>query len=1196
MSKFNYRNIIIISILILFVLSISAVNAADIDVSNVANADSSSKVTISHKISDVSSVNVSSNDTNITKLSDDSDNFTNRTLNRSLKDKGDYRSSRHAYPNDISIEDDKEYKKTLIFVSDESLLEGYDSELTAILTDVDATPLVGKKVRIVIKGVRTVYGVTKEDGISTIPLASLKAGTYSARAFFDGDNKYYSSYYDFTIKVLPNYEKKSGGHSSHHTTYYSGYSSNYYSYSSVQSNNNSVVEAHDGIGLYKTGNPIALLVISLMSIPVLGIRKTEKYNSDKFKYLAILAIALVCILSLSAVGASNLDDEDSISYSDVSSNVETSSQNSPVISTGASSVSGQNNVMSSQDSSSQNILYTQDQSSDGILYTNTSSNNTDNLSYNNTINNNSIYYINAENSNVIDNYENAPSVNVGEVLNSNENINTINSVSVNVGSDSYDTSAQHISVSDVDNSFNSNEIINSYGAAITDQSSGEITNLGATLHVGQGQTYTTLAAALNAASNGDTIMVHGGTYNMHRVTVSKSVNIVQYDDTKVFFNCDETASLFNRGRGYILVVSAANVNITGITFQNANPYDANGGAIRWSGANGTVDRCVFQNNRLRGEGILYRFNGAAIAWSGANGTVKNSVFINNTASGNGGDIYWTGTNGKLLNNSFSDSKANHDTDWSVNTEGGSVCWNATNGLVDGCTFTGCYATNLGGAMSWHGANGTLINTYFDDNSIMDSSAGSCSGGSLYWDSANSKLNNVTIANSHIDKAGSGQTLTGTAISVMSANTVIDGLKVYNATCVNAGQGFGTFYAPTGANNLVVNNSVFDNCTSYLGGGIRIGSEGNTITRVIINNTNFTNNKAIEQGAAMSVYAYDVVVENCICENDSAPQLGAVNVHTAGNKFINCTFINNSATSGDGGALALTHTTSGSYSGNDVINCTFIDNSAGRNGAAVFINGTLAKVVDCTIINNTAQNGAGIYIYGANATVDNTTAIDNTATNNGAGIYVAGNGAVIDNADLTYNTAQNGADIYVTGDDVHIDNVFAENNTATGNGGAIYASGDSAVVTNATLNYNNATSGAGIYLQSNNAIDGYILKNNNASRDGAGIYVAGNNGKISDVTFSNNTAQNGAGLYVIGSQTSINNVTLTENIATNGSGIYIKGTNTNITDSTITYNLATNGSGMYIDGSNLFVKNSEISYNNALIMVVELTLKVTILLL
>lgn len=160
MSKFNYRNIIIISILILFVLSISAVNAADIDVSNVADVDSSSKVILSHKISEVSSsVNVSSNDTNITKLSDEiPGNSTNSTINGSLKYKqgnnSSSRSPRHS--NDISIEDNKEYKKTLIFVSDESLLEGYDSELTAILTDVDAKPLVGKKVRIVIKGVRTV--------------------------------------------------------------------------------------------------------------------------------------------------------------------------------------------------------------------------------------------------------------------------------------------------------------------------------------------------------------------------------------------------------------------------------------------------------------------------------------------------------------------------------------------------------------------------------------------------------------------------------------------------------------------------------------------------------------------------------------------------------------------------------------------------------------------------------------------------------------------------------------------------------------------------------------------------------------------------------------------------------------------------------------------------------------------------------
>ena len=50
-----------------------------------------------------------------------------------------------------------------------------------------------------------------------------------------------------------------------------------------------------------------------MSIPVLGIGRNEKYQNDKIKYLAILAIALVCILSISVAGASDLGEEDSIS-------------------------------------------------------------------------------------------------------------------------------------------------------------------------------------------------------------------------------------------------------------------------------------------------------------------------------------------------------------------------------------------------------------------------------------------------------------------------------------------------------------------------------------------------------------------------------------------------------------------------------------------------------------------------------------------------------------------------------------------------------------------------------------------------------------------------------------------------------------------------------------------------------------------
>ena len=84
-----------------------------------------------------------------------------------------------------------------------------------------------------------------------------------------------------------------------------------------------------------------------------------------------------------------------------------------------------------------------------------------------------------------------------------------------------------------------------------------------------------------------------------------------------------------------------------------NNATRDGGAIYWTGANGTVNDCQFTNNNATE-------SGGAIYWTGANGTVNDCQFTGNNATSNGGAIYMTRVNNAnvAVNNcNFSDNYA-----------------------------------------------------------------------------------------------------------------------------------------------------------------------------------------------------------------------------------------------------------------------------------------------------------------------------------------------------------------------------------------------------------------------------------------------------------------------------------------------------------------------------------------------------------
>lgn len=359
-------------------------------------------------------------------------------------------------------------------------------------------------------------------------------------------------------------------------------------------------------------------------------------------------------------------------------------------------------------------------------------------------------------------------------------------------------------------------------------------------------------------------------------------------------------------------------------------------------------------------------------------------------------------------------------------------------------------------------------------------------------------------------------------------------------------------------NIIINdgklhkyeNTIFEDCHSDLGGAIRLVKG-----ELILKNCTFKNNYA-EGHNSMGGGAI-FINRNCTAI------------------IINCSFINNRADNGNGGALCI-------YGNNvKITNCEFTSNVENRStgqdgyGGAIYWDGINGELSHSTFTSNVAKSFAGAVDVSRNAInfkVDNCVFSYNKALeNDGGAISWGGRGGVITNSKFIKNSAyeEGGAiESYTTTSSittVKIENCLFDSNTAQLAGGAIY-SGHSSYTINHCLFENNiaGTTGGAIYDENELIVKNSVFKSNKASWGGciytkaylesinnqfnhnyattcgAGIYVYQGTSKISKSTFNSNTAKihGGAIFITAGSVTSSHNK-FTKNSANNvGGAIYL----------------------------------------------------------
>ena len=228
---------------------------------------------------------------------------------------------------------------------------------------------------------------------------------------------------------------------------------------------------------------------------------------------------------------------------------------------------------------------------------------------------------------------------------------------------------------------------------------------------------------------------------------------------------------------------------------------------------------------------------------------------------------------------------------------------------------------------------------------------------------------------------------------------------------------------------------------------------------------------------------------------------------------------------------------------------FSDNRAGRNGGAVYIDGSNISITNSSFINNRAIAGGGGAIYSARR-YTNISLVDNIFNRNRAAycgvmevaefyhyrINIIGNTFVYNRAVQQISGNAGGvlcirnASILVTG------NTFSHN-SAAGDAGVIQVD-ESDVIIERSIFSNNAAGGNGGVLYTYFHPTSYTITNssfinNRAGRDGGVMYVgrAGSHVTISQSIFSfNNANERGGVIAIIGSNLEINGGRVFENDA------------------------------------------------------------------
>ncbi|MGD0785390.1 MAG: S8 family serine peptidase [Sedimentisphaerales bacterium] len=490
--------------------------------------------------------------------------------------------------------------------------------------------------------------------------------------------------------------------------------------------------------------------------------------------------------------------------------------------------------------------------------------------------------------------------------------------------------------------------------------------------------YPDLGSAIDAAKDGDKIILSPGTYNWNKSNFDYPYIYIDGKNITITGTAPEdpctVAQTVIFGNDFTILDVNNTMTIEGITIQDAHFYP------------GVVDCAATWSHSVNGDGYNgYNLLGGAMRLYNASPTIRNCQFINCSAMGSNG-CDGSGTSG--------------DGGWAGWAHGGAIGIDETsNPVVKNCNFINCYVqggnagNGINGNPGGHGGNwGDPKSSIWDFGPYQPYWYYTGKGGAIYCESGSKPIFENCFFQGNTASGGTCGT---------SDTTHHDNWPQFHYAIPSFG---GAVYIARGSQAKFTDCIFIDNDANTMG---QLGSPTPTSTFVLYS-------PVVSYGGALCT-------ENTGFEdaNDAIPTIE------------NCKFINNRACVGGG---AYWKGATGHLKNNIFENCTSMM------GGGIALVDSNSTIIECNISNNIASNaagqGGGIYCDTSNAMFYDSQIRDNNAVVSGGGVYFTGNAEPnMHNCLITNNNANsNGGGISANWNTtLRLSNCTITNNTASGIG-------------------------------------------------------------------------------------------------------------------------------------------------------------------